>query len=187
MITRVWGDGGPPQHHDGTPVITPRLWAVLTPIERLIYSAEPLTAWLSAVLFPEIGDDLIDGYSLEDFVQHGLSWASSYSDVSSPGAVLRWCRQELWRRRRRQKRYLLKAEPLDCEYQPPQADKLPPHVRDWLDESVPADAGKPRLVDALVWMAEQGYSVPQVAELFDIPPHRVYSALRKLRNRMKEE
>ena len=166
------------------PVITSRLWDKLTDLEKLIYTAEPLTVWLSTVLYSEVGDETIDGWNLEDFVQYGLMWAASYSEVTSPGAVLRWCRQELWRRRKRQRRYTLTAEPMssDIEYVQPSADRLPPHVRRWLDQN-----GEPDVVDALVWMAEQGYSAPQVAELFDIPQHRVYDALRKLRNRMNED
>jgi hypothetical protein len=96
----VWGAGGTPHHDDGTPVVTPRLYAKLTPLEIDLYSGDSLRAHLAKRVAYRTNGEPIDGWAPEDFVSFGLIEASKYGWYTR-SAVVTWVHRKIDSVRRR--------------------------------------------------------------------------------------
>lgn len=161
---------------------TTRLRSKLTPLELVLYTGEPLPRFLYTGLYAEIGDELIDSWSIDDFVSYGL-WQAVRYDSQSRSAVLHWCRQELWKRRRRQKRYFVQADPLKDTAELPQTpSRLDQDTTDWLWWHLPDETAQ-----ALVAVAERDITLPEAARELDIDLSVLYRSLRHLQTLIKEE
>lgn len=149
----------------------------------MLYSADGLSVFLAHRLWPEIRDDLIDSWSLDDFVAYGLEKAVQH-DTDNKGAVLHWVRQELWKRTKKQQRYFLVkdlwAEDMVAPEEIP--DGLPSEVIEWLEINLPED-----VTQALVLIAEQDWTLDQVCDTLGLDMTIFSRSLKRLRALIKEE
>lgn len=171
------------RYDDGSPVITPRLRAVLSPLELMLYSSGSLAVFLVHRLYPDIHDTLIDSWSLDDFVAYGLEKAVQHDTLNKP-AVLHWTRQELWKRTKRQKRYFLVKDLWIEESIAPEEvpEELPAEVIQWLELNLPPD-----VTEGLVLVAEQDWTLDEVCEKLGLDITVLSRSLRRLRALIKEE
>lgn len=167
-----------------TRVVTTRLWNRLTPLERLLYSDNPLIGYLVLKLYPDIGNDSYDSWGLDDFVAYGLEQAAMRDWVTYP-AVAYWCRREIWKRRKAGDKYKLNGgndwiETVDVPETPP--THLASEVIDWLELNLPAE-----IAEGLVLVAEQDLTFSEVCGMLDLDMNVASRSLRRLRQLIREE
>ncbi len=184
--------GDRPPCYPGTtePVITPRLRARLTPVERAIWSGNALDGHLARrVHFLMQGAPEINGWAWEDFVAYGLCEAARAGFVS-PSAVSTWVRLEMVRQRKAATRLApgpslddVEASPgLEIEDPGFIPTHLPDEVKAWLDHRV-----SPQVYLALVLMSEEGYTQSEAAKATGVDPGNLRRSLRRLRTAVEEE
>jgi DNA-directed RNA polymerase specialized sigma24 family protein len=174
----VWGALGTPRHEDGSRVITPRLYDRLSPLERMMYSGDPLTERLAARVSWLTGGEPIDGWDPEDFVSYGLERASGYPEVTR-AAVSTWVHRKIIERRRRTG--MIRFEELDDHDRPAddyRPTRLPEDISDRLDELLPL-----RQAQALRLYAE-GLTPTEATGTVGISRNKFYEAIDTLRGHL---
>jgi hypothetical protein len=175
------GSDEPPRHDDGSVVVSARLEARLTPVERAWWSGDTLRAKLAQRAFWLTGGELVDGWDSDDFASYGLEQAARYgrSDLK---AVSAWVQREISRRRARKvvpitrlydENHNLQTDPDEAGYTP---IGLPDWRLAWLDEHV----SKP-VFFAIRLVVEQGLNYTEAATAAGITRTTLGRELDKLR------
>jgi DNA-directed RNA polymerase specialized sigma24 family protein len=182
----VWGAGGTPHHDDGTPVVTPRLYAKLTPLEIDLYSGDSLRAHLAKRVAYRTNGEPIDGWAPEDFVSFGLIEASKYGWYTR-SAVVTWVHRKIDSVRRRadarhvEPLYPEGAEPIiDLEEGVYMPTVLPDDLREWVEDRL-----SDRMARSVLLFAERGLTPTEAAGTVGINVRTFYEALTALRKDME--